>query len=582
MSSNWSTYFIRPPEDRPGANVTMEPLECSVCYLRYTGDRRPRVLPCGHTFCTDCLNTTIEGRSRKCPGCREYHRALQVEQLPINFNLETLIGILTSNNVTNESEGEGSEPSEVRLQFPGPKERMVVCFEHGLEVNFRCVTHKAWICRRCTVLVHPSDTCTVRPAEEDLEARKQEQKENVDKATAKLETSLQNVETYEEQLSVEEQRQAEFLTRLEGYLEAHRQEKTQLETQHSRLTRTLEEARKRKRMIDAVRRKLDTATSPEEVTIASEEITKELQFLTEFNKTFESIAIERDILSSSSNVINESLTRLTEWGREHEATRNGDPEDGTREGAQAGALDAVSLLVLNPTPAPKLAHGLTIPILIGALEAQDVVDGRNVAYAILKTDGITRSARVTLQEKKLHLHALTNDQPPANSLVLPYNVIKDEVTSSSTLTFLDLAWQGVTRGRIYIRLFGDSGRAKQFLWLCTGEKGHSYFNVAMEYVGFKGQPGEHLYGGNYDDRDCRPLIEGLTSDGEYSHSWSAGLVAGSLGEARFKIIVKNRPRATNSLAFGRVEGGLSVAEAACGVTNIEDVVIATCGVVVLE
>ena len=49
---------------------SLDPLECSVC-LEPLLDRNPRLLVCGHTFCTPCLeNMTTCTKVLKCPKCR--------------------------------------------------------------------------------------------------------------------------------------------------------------------------------------------------------------------------------------------------------------------------------------------------------------------------------------------------------------------------------------------------------------------------------------------------------------------------------------------------------------------------------
>ena len=46
--------------------------ECAVCYELYKkeGAKCSKVLPCGHTFCLQCLNRTLKHGHIKCPFCR--------------------------------------------------------------------------------------------------------------------------------------------------------------------------------------------------------------------------------------------------------------------------------------------------------------------------------------------------------------------------------------------------------------------------------------------------------------------------------------------------------------------------------
>ncbi|KAK3878734.1 hypothetical protein Pcinc_008541 [Petrolisthes cinctipes] len=47
----------------------------------------------------------------------------------------------------------------------------------------------------------------------------------------------------------------------------------------------------------------------------------------------------------------------------------------------------------------------------------------------------------------------------------------------STITFLEMAWKGLTRGRVYIRVSEDTTEDKQFVGLCTGQPGSSFLNT---------------------------------------------------------------------------------------------------------
>jgi hypothetical protein len=72
----------------------MNPFECPICTNHYTddvGDYIPKVLPCGHTFCTMCLFSLFHSSSSSslliCPQCRFHHQVLSYDSLPKNYTV---------------------------------------------------------------------------------------------------------------------------------------------------------------------------------------------------------------------------------------------------------------------------------------------------------------------------------------------------------------------------------------------------------------------------------------------------------------------------------------------------------------
>ncbi|XP_069161731.1 tripartite motif-containing protein 59-like [Procambarus clarkii] len=69
-----------------------KPEECSVCYNDYDDNQlRPRTLPCGHTFCSQCIDNAIKNGQLNCPSCRAEHAATAATLFPINYGMEALI-----------------------------------------------------------------------------------------------------------------------------------------------------------------------------------------------------------------------------------------------------------------------------------------------------------------------------------------------------------------------------------------------------------------------------------------------------------------------------------------------------------
>jgi hypothetical protein len=98
-------------------------MSCQICFNTYTYDEEmiPRILPCGHTFCSSCilrLVTMTSKRPFKCPNCRTDHRRFRnIESYPKNYSL---FEEMTRN------ENEPPQPSEDSLQ----SQFHVMCSHH--------------------------------------------------------------------------------------------------------------------------------------------------------------------------------------------------------------------------------------------------------------------------------------------------------------------------------------------------------------------------------------------------------------------------------------------------------------------
>ena len=61
-------------------------MECPICFEPYqeSGEKEPRVLSCGHTFCRNCLNPVMLNH-RPCPKCRTAITVDSIDSVPKNF-----------------------------------------------------------------------------------------------------------------------------------------------------------------------------------------------------------------------------------------------------------------------------------------------------------------------------------------------------------------------------------------------------------------------------------------------------------------------------------------------------------------
>nr|XP_053640640.1 peptidyl-prolyl cis-trans isomerase-like isoform X1 [Cherax quadricarinatus] len=192
------------------------------------------------------------------------------------------------------------------------------------------------------------------------------------------------------------------------------------------------------------------------------------------------------------------------------------------------------------------------------------------------------SSRITLQDGQLHLHTLLHQSPPTHSYSLQHSDVVGILEPSSTMAFLDLAWGGSTKGRVYIRLRADTGLGRQFMSLCTGNRGSSYLNTKLFRVGNKGWQGKCVKGGDSKHNTqaaAPPLTDQLE---QYQRSRSAGTVCSPWGLTTSQFIISTRSHTHGcqwDYVFGKVVSGLDIVREAVNHMNILEVTVVDCGVV---
>ncbi|CAO2611555.1 Tripartite motif-containing protein 59 [Lemmus lemmus] len=125
-------------------------LTCPICYCIF---KDPRVLPCSHTFCRNCLESVLQATRNtylwrplriplKCPNCRRMIEisSTGIESLPVNFALRAII--------------------EKYQQEDHPD--VVTCPEHYRQpLNVYCLLDKKLVCGHCLTIGqhqgHPID-----------------------------------------------------------------------------------------------------------------------------------------------------------------------------------------------------------------------------------------------------------------------------------------------------------------------------------------------------------------------------------------------------------------------------------------
>lgn len=166
------------------------------------------------------------------------------------------------------------------------------------------------------------------------------------------------------------------------------------------------------------------------------------------------------------------------------------------------------------------------------------------------------------------------------------------INRSSTLAFLDLSWGGSHKGRVYVRLTGDTIRGRQFVRLCTGETSSCYRGTQFHRIWWKGQPGEHIWAGDYEKGDGSGGQTVHNDQGGQTPTLAGrvcpiteGLVAGRYEKDNFSTIFRIYTRGDGDqhvkedAAFGQIEFGLDIIKEVTKLKDITDVKIEECGIV---
>ena len=151
--------------------------------------------------------------------------------------------------------------------------------------------------------------------------------------------------------------------------------------------------------------------------------------------------------------------------------------------------------------------------------------------------------------------------------------------------FLDLAWPGSAARRVVVSLPRDTPHGRQFVLLCSGQRGACYANTTLLRVECEGQPGECVLGGDYETGDGRggaALLPHLDQRGEYWWSGKALAVWGwwnipACG-AQFGITTRDWGPGGDVGVFGEVVDGLQVVKEAAQHRPITEVTVVQCGV----
>ncbi|XP_069163008.1 uncharacterized protein [Procambarus clarkii] len=500
------------------------PGECVVCLKSYDEkQRRPRSLPCGHPFCSFCVTNLIKNGKLKCPSCRTTHKATLATQFPINYGMEEIIKSLKQVHVSQPLTTE-SAPLEAR----GVKNIQFVLTE---------------------------------------------QENNLLKIDALCQETEHQLEMYEAQL-LEWQREHETLiAKLSLMASSHHNAIKLLKREYDCVSNARAKGNEQRKEREAVKQHLATAAS----THAAVDVI--------------------EVADACSNAASYWYNKCQSWFPNVQVVHTSRKERRMTK----KVLAMVNKVTEGAVPDPVYLGNASSTIMkkvnwITKILSTDELKPRSGVMTTLldagrvmgvqEHQGRARSSKMSLQGDQLHLHVLREHPTPDDTYTFQHSCLMKLLDSSRARVFLDLNWGGTTGGRVYIDMTLDTGLAKQFLMLCTGEQGPSYAGTRLLEVVNRGWPGAYVCGGDYERNTGdggAPLLPDLHENQDYEMLAKSGTVGtlfppGSAQCAQFYVCIRDED-SSYGFGFGEVSSGLEVFKAAAKCQKITDVKVVSCGVV---
>ncbi|XP_042233200.1 uncharacterized protein LOC121873623 isoform X2 [Homarus americanus] len=469
----------------------------------------------------------IKNSQFTCPNCRADHNTLavtDVTQLPINYGMESLIRRL---------KGVSFKPAQTKAPTKPPQDG-----PKGISKKFRSLL--------------------------------QEQKNNISSLITACDEKLSQLGKYGKKVKHLKTEHNLLEDRLNGLLEQNKAAKELVEQEETSVEDMSTKGEEGKQQLQAVLECLETVNSAQEVVMAIDDADQRSVVTEDWIQKCQEQFPNVNTVHTSVKV-QESIGLALEMIPTEAAATAAPLHLGDSASTIMEKFDEITTNKLTVDDLGRMTEGVKRQVEAGRV------------YAVHQDQHGLRSSRITTQYGRLYLHTLQSQPAPLHAHTIQFTDFVGALDCSSTLVFLDLGWAGSTRGRVHIRLSPDTPRGRQFTLLCTGQRGHTYANTNFLKVCNKGREGECVVGGDYQYNDGKggaPLLPDL--QGDYRVSGSAGDVGccygGDTRGVQFSISTRYRSSWLIEV-FGKVESGLEVVKAAVNHSNIREVTVVDCGVV---
>lgn len=522
------------------------PEDCPVCLTTYDDAlRRAYTMPCGHSLCSRCIDGLRDRSHVTCPSCRVRHAVPEGLQFHLSYTPEAFIKRLNLTVAAESAAAASLPPKDLGGQCTGIGGRQWEAAGLSPSVLFLLQEQEAKILAAIS-------TC------QEIHAQLDEYQTTLAgwcQQQQWLENGLQKV--------IDESHSARMLVLQD----------------ESRAVAKKEETKERERHLHAALEALRRVTSTQEALPAIDDANHSTdeaeQRAGECREMFPDVVVA----AAARKTMDESTAAMEAakqvWiAQETSASAIKEP----RHQPPAWTItEKLKDMLAQPNLTAEDLHSTTRPS-IWLLLAQRV-------FAMHQVEGRHRFARITIEDDRLFLHALQDLSLPLGAAKLQLSEVVP--ACPPCLVFLDLCWPASMHQRVIIRLSPDTPMARQFVLLCSGERGPSYANTRLWGVGDKGLPGERLWFGDYENNDGTggaALLPNL-SKGKYQKSASAGALwgtwqwGGRTRGAQFGITTRDRVGGVWSDVFGEVVEGMNCLRAAINHSDITEVIVVDCGVI---
>ncbi|CAL4193181.1 unnamed protein product, partial [Meganyctiphanes norvegica] len=283
----------------------MDNLDCEICRYRYDeGHHRPKSLPCGHTFCSECMAKEIKSGQNLCPTCRKPHNAKYAEDLPMNVVVERLVRDLPKSSLATMACDLEEEDEED--EYTGGQ-----CSKHKKSiVYFFCQTHSQKVCRECTVIDHQVNKCKITSFKEEIEIRKDDNICKASSTVTAINDTLSMLEQFAKEKSNTISNQNHIIQQCKKTIEVATNIISKENSDNKSAQNEIAKGKVIVKHMEAAKNNLQTATRMKMIT----ESNNNVEIVTaDTEKWIQDVSTKFDFLHKEANVVKKQKTSIRTW-----------------------------------------------------------------------------------------------------------------------------------------------------------------------------------------------------------------------------------------------------------------------------